>query len=76
MKLKTQNFKIALNPLFWVSAVIGRAFCKHNFIKTGRDYEHMYREHYFGMVANHKCSKCGKESVRTTSRVYARLPYL
>jgi hypothetical protein len=73
MKLKTKNFKLALKPIFWVFAVIGRSLCNHNFIKTGIDHEHIYSKHHYGMVANHKCSKCGKESVRTTSNVYIRL---
>ncbi len=58
------------------TAVIGRAFCRHNYIKVGFDFEIMYGLHYYGMVADFKCSKCEKESVRTTSNIYIRLPYL
>ena len=32
MKLKAQQFKFALKPLFWVCAVISRFFCKHNYL--------------------------------------------
>lgn len=58
------------------TAVIGRAFCKHNYIKVGFDFEIMYGAHYYGKVADFKCYKCEKESVRTTSNIYIRLPYL
>lgn len=71
-----KNIFMKLKWLCCLYAVIGRAFCKHKYEKIGIDYEYMYRDHYYGMVAKHKCCKCGKESVRTTSRVYVRLPYL
>jgi len=58
------------------TAVIGRAFCKHIYIKIGVDFEIMHGTHYYVMVAKYKCSKCEKESIRTTSNIYVRLPYL
>ena len=57
------------------TTVIGRAFCSHNHIKVGFDFEIMYGAHYYGKVADYKCSKCKKESIRTTSNIYVRLPY-
>jgi hypothetical protein len=34
MKLKTQNFKLALQPLFWVYAVMCRFFKYFNYLDT------------------------------------------
>ena len=66
----------AIRQFFRVFAVIGRAFCKHNYKKISPEFEIEYRTHYFGKVAEHKCSKCGKEQMRTTSNIYVKLPYL
>lgn len=65
-----------IRPFLRVCAVIGRAFCKHKFERVSLEFELQYGTHYFGKVAEHKCSKCGKEEMRTTSNIYIKLPYL
>lgn len=65
-----------LKRLFCLCAVIGRAFCKHKYKIIAPEFELEYKTHYFGKVAEHKCIKCGKESLRTTSNIYVKLPYL
>lgn len=66
----------AIRPFLRVFAVIGRAFCKHKFDRVSSEFEIEYRPHYFGKVAEHKCSKCGKEQMKTISNIYVKLPYL
>jgi len=57
MKLKAQNFKLALQPLFWVYAVMCRFFCGHlKWIETGNTLGSKLHEH--------KCLKCGKSIYR------------
>ena len=53
---KAINFNLALNPLFWVYAVMSRFFCGHyKWVKTGNTKGYLYE---------HKCKKCGKKIYR------------
>lgn len=60
MKLKVQQFKFALKPLFWVCAVISRFFCKHNYLWDRNVYgDEIYMTGKFKR-SWWKCNKCGK----------------
>jgi hypothetical protein len=60
MKLKAQNFKIVIQPLFWVYAVIGRFFCKHDYIWVRNVYgDEIYMTGKFKR-SWWKCNKCNK----------------
>jgi hypothetical protein len=64
MKLKAQNFKIALHPLFWVYAVIVRVFCNHDYLWVRNVYgDEIYMTGKFKR-SWWKCNKCGKWQLR------------
>lgn len=60
MILKSQQFKFALKPLFWVYAVISRFFCKHNYMWVRNVYgDEIYMTGKFKR-SWWKCNKYGK----------------
>jgi len=65
-----------MSKIKWIKKTnIYRVFCNHNFKNIGIDFEIAYDTHYYGTVSEFKCFNCGKEKIKTTSKIYIKLPY-